>query len=201
MIMDYKTGEWKSYDTKTGTVESKALTFASDLKKITNAVTGADVSWDGNATVYGYSYDKEYNEKIRNGDSIGFDGDKTVYIHTEIAYDVTLTIPVYDAATDSYVAPSEPQVKNAVLKGEVNTGKVGYTASAIQSILTPVEGFAFKQWVDNATGKKQPLSAPSIITLLTLLLPAALSSTIPQRSASESMSFASTWVTPMRLLP
>lgn len=154
MIMDYKTGEWKNYDTKTGTVESKALTFASDLKKITNAVTGADVSWDGNATVYGYSYDKEYNEKIRNGDSIGFDGDKTVYIHTEIAYDVTLTIPVYDAATDSYVAPSEPQVKNAVLKGEVNTGKVGYTASAIQSILTPVEGFAFKQWVDNATGKK-----------------------------------------------
>lgn len=154
MIMDYKTGEWKSYDTKTGTVESKPLTFVTDLQKITNAVTGADVSWDGNATVYGYSYDKEYNEKIRKGDSIGFDGDKTVYIHTQIAYDVTLTIPVYDAATDSYVAPSEPQVKNAVLNGEVNTGKVGYTASAIQSILTPVEGFAFKQWIDNATGKK-----------------------------------------------
>lgn len=154
MIMDYKTGEWKSYDTKTGTVESKPLTFVTDLQKITKAVTGADVSWDGNATVYGYSYDKENNEKIRKGDSIGFDGDKTVYIHTQIAYDVTLTIPVYDAATDSYVAPSEPQVKNAVLNGEVNTGKVGYTASAIQSILTPVEGFAFKQWVDNATGKK-----------------------------------------------
>ena len=154
MIMDYKTGEWKSYDTKTGTVESKPLTFVTDLQKITNAVTGANVSWDGNATVYGYSYDKEYNEKIRKGDSIGFDGDKTVYIHTQIAYDVTLTIPVYDAATDSYVAPSEPQVKNAVLIGEVNTGKVGYTASAIQSILTPVEGFAFKQWIDNATGKK-----------------------------------------------
>lgn len=156
MIMDYKTGEWKNYDTKTGTVESKALTFATDLQKITNAVTGADVSWDGNATVYGYSYDKEYNEKIRKGDSIGFDGDKTVYIHTEIAYDVTLTIPVYDAATDSYVAPSEPQVKNAVVKGGMDTGDVLYLLpSGIDSLVVPtVDGFVFKKWIDNATGEK-----------------------------------------------
>ena len=157
MIMDYKTGVWKNYDTKTGTVESKALTYATDLKKITNAVTGADVSWGGDATVYGYSYDKEYiTDKIRPGDSIGFDGDKTVYIHTQIAYDVTLTIPVYDAATDSYVAPSEPQVKNAVVKGEKNTGDILYLLPpGIDSLVVPtVDGFVFKKWIDNATGEK-----------------------------------------------
>ena len=156
MIMNYKTGEWENYDTKTGTVESKPLTEKDDLKKITNAVTGADVSWGGDATVYGYSYDKEFDKKIRSGDSIGFDGDKTVYIHTKIAYDVTLTIPVYDAATDSYVAPSEPQVKNAVVWSDRDTSDVLYLLPpGIDSLVVPtVDGFVFKKWIDNATGEK-----------------------------------------------
>lgn len=155
MVMDYATGSWKLADTKTGTVASTALAYA-DITKVGNALTGNDIGWSDNFKVATYSFDEadSSEQRIRNNATVAFDGDKTVYIHTQIQYDVTLTIPVYDAATGSYVAPAEPQIKNQLFDGEKDTGVCLIAPTNIMSLVVPKDGFTFKQWIDNSTGEK-----------------------------------------------
>lgn len=149
-IMDYSTGEWFVYDTATGKYGDKAPQPADIIKGI-DATT---VNWSGaidtlnkNSSVKNNDKDDETTSSVKE---IEFDATKTLYIYTRIKYDITIRVPKYDAASDTYSDTDYTVYDFSGQKADYNTGwaKPFLETDVAKAVYNPEAGYDFKGWFD-----------------------------------------------------
>lgn len=148
MLMDYATGEWFLYDTKTGKYSDTPI----DKAKIT-AVTPEQVNWNGSlAKLVKTATLRDEEGTFYKPAEVYYDADKTYYIQTKLVYDVTLKIPEFDNTTFTYT-DNYTDVALQV-EADYNTGLANVILSgANANVNSPSGGYSFDGWYD-ADGNK-----------------------------------------------
>lgn len=150
MIMDYSTGEWKEYKTEKGKYGDKASQPADIIK----GIDGDTVNWSGDIDTLNKNSAVKNNEKNDSTTSsvkeIAFDATKTLYIYTKLKYDITIRVPNYDAASDTYSDTDYTEYAFSGEKANYNTGWATpfLDRKVAEAVYAPEAGYDFKGWFD-----------------------------------------------------
>ncbi len=164
-IMDYSTGDWKVYTTKSGYYGDKGINVTSDIVK---QVKPADANWAGKlvaATTGVYDLAEPTKDEVtgavtaspqKQTGTIEFTSTTTYYIYTAVLYTLTVKVPTFDAKTKTFTTTFTNLETESEVSGASNTGICTYSvpAASRKDVAEEPGGGAYElaSWTD-AEGK------------------------------------------------
>lgn len=134
MIMDYSTGNWKEYTTKSGYYGDTGI----KVNEIVNNIKASDANWSGKLVaastgVYDLAEpikDDEtgaVTEPKKQSGTIEFTSTTTYYIYTAVRYTLTVRVPTFDAETKTFTTTFTDLETESDVYGASNTGIYTYS--------------------------------------------------------------------------